>query len=206
MSSNKEPYINTSDGKEIVKLITDIGRKNGAKIWIHFGTLLGHTRDNGFIPHDRDIDFGIEYKYWNDNIISDLKKFGFKIWVIIKFTESHFFKFVGVVKKNIIGKIRFQYKNINICLDVFHEGVDNYKDYMYSCQPKIKNYLIELPKNLLIPQTKATFYDIDIWIPENYMGFIEYAYGKSWQNPIEDYIGSKTHKKNSDRFKRRVVI
>lgn len=203
MVNSKEPYINTSDGKEIVKLITDVGRKNGVKIWIEFGTLLGHVRDNGFIPHDRDIDFGMEYKYWNDNIISDLKKAGFIVRASSKFTESPFLKFVGAAKKNTIGKMRILYKDIMVCLDIFHEGVAEYKNYMYSCQPRIKNYLIELPKNLLIPQIKATFYDVDIWIPENYIEFIEYAYGKNWQQPITNYINGKDHKENSKRFIRR---
>ena len=78
-------------------------------------------------------------------------------------------------------------------------GVDEYKNYAYF-QLISEKVLIELPKNLFIPQIKGVFYDIDVWIPENYIGFIEYAYGKNWQYPIENYIGGKEHKRNRKRF------
>lgn len=203
MSFNKKSYINISDGKEVIKLISKIGMENGTKVWLQFGTLLGHVRDGGFILHDRDIDLGIEYRYWNNNISLDLKKLGFIVMAEARFTETSFLKFVGANKKNALGKMRLKYKDISICFDIFHEGVDEYKNYMYSCQPKEKKYLIELPKNLLVPQVKTMFYDVDVWLPENYMGFIKRVYGESWQKSIDNYIGSNIHKKNSKKFRRR---
>jgi len=204
----KYSRINISDGKEIIRLITDIGMKNGAKVWIEFGTLLGHVRDKGFIPHDRDIDFGMEYKYWNDNIVSDLEKSGFVIKPT-KVLKKGEFKFVGIDKKGSLGKLRLRYKGINMCFDIWHEGVGKYKNYMYHTPTKKKSlwvnrkyYLMELPKNILTPQIKDKFYDLDVWIPKNYMEFIKYVYGKDWQKPLTNYLGSELYKKNSKKFHR----
>ena len=199
------PYINVSDGKEIIKSITDIGNKNGAKIWIQNGTLLGCIRDKGFISYDRDIDLGMEYKYWNDNIISDLKKSGFLIRFSPKLTKENIFKFVGSDKKNAGGKLRLRYKDINICFYLWHEGINEYKNFVYcNYSSKPSNLLFEMPKNLLVPQMRDMFYDLSVWIPKNNIEYLNYTYGKTWREPLINYIDSELHNQNKEKFLRNI--
>lgn len=188
--------------KEIVNKVTEIGLKYDTKIWIEFGTLLGYVRESGFLVHDRDIDFGIEYKYWNPNIISDLKKSGFSIRRTSKLTDDIALSYVGKWKKDMLTNVMPMYKNINIGFEIYHEGINEYKNNMYFWPPKHPNWIFEIPKKLIIPQKKVKFYDLDIWIPEKTIEYIEFMYGENWKIPIVNYIGSKTHKENSNKFRR----
>ncbi len=62
-----------------VKLTFD---NNNVDFWIHSGTLLGHVRDDGFIPWDDDIDLMTSYYDWKNkrkSIEQELEEQGLKI-------------------------------------------------------------------------------------------------------------------------------
>lgn len=46
-------------GPNILKVVLEAGDALGMRLFLTYGTLLGHLRDKGFIPHDWDIDIGV---------------------------------------------------------------------------------------------------------------------------------------------------
>ncbi|MCK5602823.1 LicD family protein, partial [Candidatus Pacearchaeota archaeon] len=114
-------------GIRILKTIDKI-----MKNWfILHGTLLGLIRDGKFISWDHDLDFAIEYKNWNDKILLDLKK----EFIIAKKScfRRNALKYVGDNKIGKLTKLRLADKetNLHFCLEIYHEGIGEYKNYMY---------------------------------------------------------------------------
>ena len=183
-----------------LELLTKIGNDFNIKIGLEDGTLLGAIRENRFIAHDLDIDIGMEYELWNKNLLNAFKKNGFRVRRIGFFRDDGILKFVGRNKEGAISKVKLVYKKISICFNVWHTGVDEYKDMVYYKAPSPK-HCINVPKNLLFPKITYKFYDMDVWIPENYIQNIEFMYGESWRTPIKNYYDTPIHVENYKRFR-----
>lgn len=193
--------MNVEVGKEIIKILLDVFNKHNSKFFLEHGTLLGFARHGKFISYDNDMDFGIEYINWNEKIVPDLCQLGFKN-IHTSVFRGDSLKFVGKHKDHKICKIRFAYKSVHFCLEIYHEGIDQYKDYMYYWPPKEASWVIQIPKTLLVPQIKKNFYNMEIFVPKNYWNFLNFIYGYYWRIPIKNYYGSELYKENSKRFKR----
>jgi phosphorylcholine metabolism protein LicD len=187
---------------EIVDKVTKICGKYNTHVWIEFGTLLGHIRDGGIMPHDRDMDFGLEYSTWDDCVLEEFLDTGFIIRNSSIFSDDRPLKFVGSEKRSKLTNLMPGYKGVNIGFEIYHEGMGDFEDYMYFWPPRHPNWIFEIPKRLVVPQIKTTFCNTLTWMPENFMDNIKFMYGESWQTPIAGYTGGKIHRENSKRFRR----
>ena len=120
-------------------------------------------------------------------------------------------EFVGQEKRNAITQLKlgYRYENekgktagIKICVEVYHEGIGQYKDNMYFWPTPKPDWIFEMPKRYMVPQMKSIFYDTEIYIPENYEENLEFMYGDNWRTPNVNYTNSDEHKENAKKFKR----
>jgi len=90
---NFEYPLNKESCYENLKIIHDVFVKHNIFFWLGEGTALGFTRDNDFISWDDDLDIGIYFKDKDKflNCIEDLKKFGFRLGIII---NNNFYSFM----------------------------------------------------------------------------------------------------------------
>lgn len=199
-------------GADLLRIALEIFKKHGSIFWLDYGTLLGKIREDSFIAHDGDIDLAVDYNTWNPNIISDLCSNGF---VLRKppntFTNVKPLKFVGNHKRGSITQLKLGYRykygkdkiaGIKICVEIYHEGVGEYKDMMYFWPTPKPNWIFEMPKNYLVPQIKSEMYGNEVYIPKNYEENLEFMYGDNWRILNVNYTNSNEHVENAKKFKR----
>jgi len=206
------PRIPEEPGKELIRKALEVFEKHGSVFWLEFGTLLGCIREKGFIPHDGDIDLGMDYEDWNSNIITDLCSNGFTVRKEInRLTDSRLLEFVGDHKKDAAtqAKLGYRYKNdmtgtagIKICIEIYHQGIGQKEDMMYFWPTPKPNWIFEMPKDYIVPQIKTDFCGLEVHIPKNYEANLEFMYGKSWKVPNINYPNSEEHMENSKKFRR----
>lgn len=92
---------------KLLDLINSICEKHNITYWIHYGTLLGSIRHNGFIPWDDDIDIAMQR--------TDYEKFIKLITKLLKNTDFHF---------GVDGFVKICYKDCPVWVDIF--PFDNY--------------------------------------------------------------------------------
>lgn len=101
---------------ELLRIITDILKKNGLSYWLDYGTLLGAVRHGGFIPWDDDLDISMPREHYETAIkllpeaLSQLKPD-----CDIQFGESGGRAWIAVFKAGLILDI-FPYDNVSATL------------------------------------------------------------------------------------------
>ena len=98
--------------QEVLKIIYN-SQLNKYDLWLDFGTLLGFYRENDFINHDLDMDFGI--------IINDYDDFLEKEKYLIKkgFSRTKEFYY-----KNRLVELSYSYKGLNVDFIVYRRKAD----------------------------------------------------------------------------------
>ena len=180
-----------------------LGSKN-IEFWLDYGTLLGAIRENDFIAHDIDLDFGVAYSKEAINAIET----AFKENDILKYRE---FTYDG----NIVEQT-YSYKGL--CFDIFYYFYDEKKMWCYgftyenSKLEKITygdkdvsrgfegmRYLAEKRG-----VEKYQFKGAEYFVPENPHGYLIENYGANYMTPIKewDYVEAAKNQeklpKNSD--------
>ena len=159
----------------ILKKVSDIFKKLNIKFFLSSGTLLGYFREGKFIEYDYDIDIGIYKEDFNNNIIRELKKNGFI-----------YYRLLGSYKNGL--ELSFYYPDTIIGkrakIDIFLHYKENNNKHIYwvSYYGKNKKYRLKYRiSNFTLKKVK--FMDVDCWVPDPTLKYIEEHYGMDWMIP-----------------------
>jgi len=168
-------FIHQGHGAELIKRAAEIFKRNNSRFWLDYGTMLGKTRDGRFIPHDRDVDWGVDYREWNPKVVDDLCNNGFRIRKPeFRIKDKRVLKFVGKAKYNAVISLKLGYR--------YKYGAGKTKKYVF-------------------PLVKSTFYDTEIYTPGDVDGYLSYMYGENWKIHNPKYTNSNEHVNNTKRFR-----
>lgn len=163
--------------------------KNEIKYISLFGTLLGIIRENGFIAHDDDIDYGVFI-----STLDEWKKL-YNVMLGIDAKFKHFF-----VRENNITEMSFICNGIVVdFFNITDYSNEMQKIYWYYRNPK-KYYegeevstgytLVHKIANITEKKIKDTVF----YIPKNYEEVVSDCYGPTWKTPIKDRTKCSTSK------------
>lgn len=178
------------EGEELLNVFSEAMNNSNILFWLEFGSLLGYYRNNDFIQHDCDLDFGVFLKD-RKQVQEVLSCVGFKL--IHQYLAED-------------GGVEECYKYKNTTIDVFYFRED--EDFYYcntfvlrSYSRKINKIICNkacLVKRINIPKqpfVKARFKKSDIYVPQDCCLHLEMHYGKSFMtpNPNFDYKKEATN-------------
>ena len=177
-------------GVEAFVRMDDICRQAGAQLLPIFGTQLGFYRDNGFIPHDNDIDTAMLYSQRPDNLVDIMSENGFEI-------ETSYY--IKGENKPLIEQ--YSYKGVHV--DIFYLFDYNEDDYFcYVVERhetkdwKEANRTNGFPCHIW-PLRKCDFIEKEyfghkFFIPEKTEEWLKGVFGESFMTPLPGWsIGSQ---------------
>lgn len=144
--------------------------------WLTDGTLLGFYRNNDFIDHDEDLDFGAFIDNFDEKLILD-------------FVDDEW-KLVSVFGKRDCG-LEISFKKRGIKLDIFFFYKEDGK-YWHGAWRKFKKDGKTL-RNLIkyyyddFKLTQADFKNEKFNIPQNTEKYIATKYGSGWKTPVKEW-------------------
>lgn len=142
-----------------LKLIFD---QNDIDFFLISGTLLGCIREGTLLPHDKDIDIGVDFNIDFNLVIKILSSCGF-FYILPKRSDN---------------LIRIKHVN-GISIDVFRH-FKNANDYWHG---GVKSVWHNTEFNLIL----YPFLGDNYKVPENYELYLTENYGKNWRKPQIDF-------------------
>ena len=137
---------------------TKILDKSGMKWWLSAGTILGLYRDGDFIPHDTDIDIGVEGDHYNNcekinKLIVAFQEDGFRL-IRTMLYDNYPMQLAFIDKRNIIFDLYFFYPVFSDMINHNEGGIMmkpsrlfsslgnmEFKENGYNCPNDIDEYL-----------------------------------------------------------------
>jgi len=154
-----------------------------------FGTLLGAVREKGFLKHDLDVDVAVWQDSYSDQMLEDLKAYGFRL--------RHRFQVEN-------GKLGWEdtivYKNVS--LDIYHiyPPIEEYPYYtsMWSHLPDSVNTVDSMRKfgHIQAVRTGAPFQreiervpfeTLQLPVPTNAHQLLAFIYGEDYMTPNPNF-------------------
>lgn len=178
----KDAKFDIKIARDNLLLFKQICDKYEVKFFLLFGTLLGAVRENNFIKYDTDVDVGIletERKKLQ-NATPELLENGFKI---VRNYKSPM--------QDIDDLVTFMKNGVYIDIGIF-DIRGGY--YMYQNN--------KVPIKFLDKLEKIEFLGNSFFVPNHYIKYLEYNYGKSWKVPIKDEPANPFFKRYYFRFAR----
>ena len=159
-------------GKNVEKTLlhgTSILNKLDIKWWLSAGTILGIYRDGDFIPHDTDIDIGVEGDHYNNKeklnkLVSAFEDEGFTM-VRTTYYKKHPIQIAFIDKQNIIFDIFFYYPVFDKMIAPCRVGS------------------IVKPSSLFSTLGEIKFKGHTYYTPNNIEEYLIVRYGKNWNIP-----------------------
>ena len=149
-------------------------------IWLDFGTLLGYYRENDFISHDLDMDFGVR--------VSSLEEFE----VIEKHLAENGFKRTKefYFDKDLV-ELSYSYKGLNVDFIIYKKEDDKVSsDTIFFMTNALGNptryevYHYEIPFTGL---KECDFKGIKVKVPDNTQEYLRTLYGEDFETPNTNY-------------------
>lgn len=173
------------NGTDVILMTKETLDELGLEWFADYGTLLGIVRDNCFIPHDEDMDFGL---YFNDH----------SRWNAIEeaFEKKGAMKLRQIELNGVVEEMTFQWKGVPF--DLFRHWKEDGKDraYYFKIFPDVKypNSTTYTPCILtsygfdeIIPYS---FKGIEVNIPKQYDEYLTGVYTRGWKSPDPTWSGS----------------
>ncbi len=168
-------------GWEILSRVRMALDKTDAGYFVDYGTLLGLTRDGGFIKHDDDVDFSLpDGKLSPQTLLNIMLQNGF--------TFKRAFLWNGH-----ITEITFLWKKIEVDFFYVFSGDDGrnfslaYDHFVTEDGLHIAKMIIRGEKPDCIGTTIKRIHDIDVPMPLVAKEFLEFSYGAGWRLPSKNY-------------------
>ena len=165
--------------EEILNIIYSFDLKD-YNIWLDFGTLLGYYRENDFISHDLDMDFGVQ--------VSSLEEFEVieKYLINNGFNRTKEFYF----NKNLV-ELSYSYKGLNVDFIIYNKENDRVSsDTIFFMTNALGNptryevYHYEIPFSGL---KECDFKGMIVKVPENTQEYLRTLYGEDFETPNTNY-------------------
>ena len=165
--------------EEILNTVYSSELKN-YNIWLDFGTLLGYYRENDFISHDLDMDFGVQ--------VSSLEEFEVieKHLINNGFNRTKEFYF----NKNLV-ELSYSYKGLNVDFIIYNKENDRVSsDTIFFMTNALGNptryevYHYEIPFSGL---KECDFKGMKVKVPDNTQEYLRTLYGEDFETPNTNY-------------------
>ncbi|WP_055069579.1 LicD family protein [Clostridium massiliamazoniense] len=181
---------------EAMEEINKILSKGNIEFWLDYGTLLGAIRDNDFIAHDLDLDFGM---FYNEDEVKKIEHI---------FEESNIKKHREFLLEGKIVEQTYSYKGL--CFDIFYYFTDEKEMWTYGFTYR-KNKLKKVSQgNKDISEgfdgmryftrkrglETYKFKGMNCLVPENPHEYLRCNYGENYMTPIKewDYVEAPSNK------------
>ena len=149
-------------------------------IWLDFGTLLGYYRENDFISHDLDMDFGVQVSSFEEFEVVE------KYLINNGFNRTKEFYF----NKKLV-ELSYSYKGLNVDFIIYNKENDRVSsDTIFFMTNALGNptryevYHYEIPFSGL---KGCYFKGIKVKVPENTQEYLRTLYGEDFETPNTNY-------------------
>ena len=165
--------------EEILNIVYSSDLKD-YNIWLDFGTLLGYYRENDFISHDLDMDFGVQVSSFEEFEVIE------KHLINNDFNRTKEFYF----NKNLV-ELSYSYKGLNVDFIIYNKENDRVSsDTIFFMTNALGNptryevYHYEIPFSGL---KGCYFKGIKVKVPENTQEYLRTLYGEDFETPNTNY-------------------
>ena len=149
-------------------------------IWLDFGTLLGYYRENDFISHDLDMDFGVQVSSFEEFEVIE------KYLINNGFNRTKEFYF----NKNLV-ELSYSYKGLNVDFIIYNKENDRVSsDTIFFMTNALGNptryevYHYEIPFSGL---KEYDFKGMKVKVPDNKQEYLRTLYGEDFETPNTNY-------------------
>ena len=149
-------------------------------IWLDFGTLLGYYRENDFISHDLDMDFGVQVSSFEEFEVIE------KYLINNGFNRTKEFYF----NKNLV-ELSYSYKGLNVDFIIYNKENDRVSsDTIFFMTNALGNptryevYHYEIPFSGL---KECDFKGMKVKVPDNTQEYLRTLYGEDFETPNTNY-------------------
>ena len=165
--------------EEILNIVYGFDLKN-YDIWLDFGTLLGYYRENDFISHDLDMDFGVQ--------VSNFEEFE----VVEKYLINNGFKRMKEFYYNkSLVELSYSYKGLNVDFIIYKkEGDKISSDTIFFMTNALGNPTRYEVYHYKIPFTgikACDFKGVNAKVPSNTEEYLRTLYGEDFKTPNTHY-------------------
>ena len=177
------------NGKAVLAHLAEVIEKHKIPAFAAYGTLLGFVRDNGFIPHDDDIDLGVLPGDWKPSRL---------LKVLLEEEKGFTFMFAFAYNGR-VTEFKLSYGGVPIDFFFYEDDGENFYSGNYQYLPDVSyptpnaNSAQRVREPRIEKLDKICVYGVDFPAPANTEQVLEQLYG-NWRVPdtnwnVNKYLG-----------------